>query len=156
FTITTSPVFVGGTVRVDASAGGVTRSVFLNLAPDPTAPPLLSSVTLASASVVGGNSVSGAVFLRTAAPAGGVSVTLGPSNLIARPQAVGPVPAGATSAGFTVTTSTVTADTAVTITASFDTTRSVGLTVLRSAAPPPTPGTPSLQSPTDRATVSQP
>ena len=156
FTITTSRVLVGTTVRIDATAGGVTRSQFLNLAPDPNAPPLLSSVTLAAASVVGGNSVSGTVFLSSPAPAGGVSVTLSTSSLIARPQPVVTVPAGSSSASFTVATSTVTANTPVTITASFDVSRSASLTVLRSAAPPPTPGTPSLLSPADQATVSQP
>src|SRR5438874_294969 len=124
FTITTSRVLVGTTVRIDATAGGVTRSQFLNLAPDPNAPPLLSSVTLAAASVVGGNSVSGTVFLSSPAPAGGVSVTLSTSSLIARPQPVVTVPAGSSSASFTVATSTVTANTPVTITASFDVSRS--------------------------------
>src|SRR5206468_8552271 len=76
FTITTSPVLVGATVRVDATAGGVTRSQFINLGPDPNAAPLLSSVTLASASVTGGNSVSGTVFLSSPAPTGGVTVTI--------------------------------------------------------------------------------
>src|SRR5207249_3671394 len=46
FTITTSPVVIGATVRINATAGGVTRSAFINLGPDPNAPPLLASVTL--------------------------------------------------------------------------------------------------------------
>src|SRR5262245_18699297 len=45
FTITSSPVSLGTTVEVDATAGGVTKSVFINVAPDPNAPPLLSAVT---------------------------------------------------------------------------------------------------------------
>ena len=157
FTITSSPVSLGTTVEVDATAGGVTKSVFINVAPDPNAPPLLSSVTLASPTVVGGNSVSGTVTLSGPAPAGGASVTLSTSNLVAKPQPVVNLPAGATSAGFTVTTSTVTANTAVTITAILGSaSKSVALTVTRSAAPPPTPGTPSLVSPADRASVAQP
>src|SRR5205807_10620835 len=76
-------VVVGTTVRIDATAGGVTRSQFLNLAPDPNAPPLLSSVTLAAASVVGGNSVSGTVFLSSPAPAGDrKSTRLNSSHLV--------------------------------------------------------------------------
>ena len=67
------------------------------------------------------------------------------------------MPAGATSAAFTVTTSTVTANTSVTITAVLGRRgEPVALTVTRSAAPPPTPGTPSLVSPADRASVAQP
>jgi hypothetical protein len=131
--------------------------VFINVAPDPNAPPLLSTVTLASPTVVGGNSVSGTVLLSVPAPAGGASVTLSTSNLVARPQPVVNVPAGATSAGFAVTTSTVTANTPVTITASLGSvTKSVALTVTRGEAPPPTLGTPSLVSPADRASVAQP
>ena len=160
FTITTSPVAIGGTVRIDATAGGVTRSAFIDLAPDPNAPPLLASVTLAAASVTGGNSVSGTVFLNGTAPAGGVSVTLSTSNLSARPQPVVTVPAGQGSASFTVTTSPVSTNTLVTITAFLgNATRSASLTVLPGAAPPPTPGTlgtPSLVNPADRATVTQP
>src|SRR5262249_19712646 len=72
-------------------------------------------------------------------------------------QPVVTVPAGATSAGFTVTTSTVTANTPVTITGILGgVSKSAALTVTPSAAPPPTPGTPSLISPADRASVAQP
>src|SRR5215813_4424610 len=152
FTITTSPVTIGRTVSVTASAGGVSRTVFLNLAPDPNAPPLLSSVALASASVTGGNGVSGSVFLSSPAPAGGVTVTLSTSNLVARPPPIVAVPAGLTSAGFTVTTSTVTNNTPVTITAILgSTTRTASLTVLAGAAPPPPPPPP---PPGQTATVS--
>jgi len=163
FTITTNPVLVGATVQVDATAGGVTRSQFINLGPDPNAAPLLSSVTLASASVTGGSSVSGTVFLSSPAPTGGVTVTIATSNLVAQPQPIATVLAGQSSASFTVTTSAVTANTPVTITASFGATaRSASLTVLAGAAPPPppppsgTPGTPSLLSPATDATVAQP
>src|SRR5262245_53003054 len=158
FTITTSPVSLGTTVRVNATAGGVTRSVFINLAPDPNAPPLLASVTLGATSVTGGSSVPGTVTLNGTAPAGGVSVTLSTSNLSAASvPGIVSVPAGASSAGFTVSTSAVTANTTVTITAFLGaTSRSASLTVLRAGAPPSAPGTPSLLSPADRATVAQP
>src|SRR5262249_2950085 len=116
FTITSSSVSLGTTVEVDATAGGVTKSVFINVAPDPNAPPLLSAVTLASPTVVGGNSVSGTVLLSGPAPAGGASVTLSTSNLVAKPQPVVNVPAGATAAGFAVTTSALTAKTPGTVT----------------------------------------
>src|SRR5262249_16875724 len=80
-------------------------------------------------------------------------------NLIARPQPIVTVPAGQTSATFTVTTSAVTANTPVTITAQFgNAAPAASLTVLAGAAPPPTgaPGTPTLLTPADRATVTQP
>src|SRR5262245_11865636 len=161
FNITTSPVSVATTARVDATAGGVTRSQFINLGPDPNAPPLLSSVSMAAPSVTGGSSITGTVFLSAPAPAGGVTVTLSTSNLVAKPQPIVTVPAGATSATFTVTTSTVTANTPITITAIFFPAQpTTTFTVLAGAAPPPpgtgTPGTPSLLSPADRATVAQP
>src|SRR5262249_17830760 len=108
---------------------------------------------LASATVVGGNSVSGTVLLSGPAPAGGASVTLSTSNLVAKPPPVVNVPAGATSAGFTVTTSTVTANTPVTITAILG---AVSKSVPPRGAPPPTPRPPSLVSPADRASVAQP
>ena len=148
FTITSSSVSLGTTVEVDATAGGVTKSVFINVAPDPNAPPLLSAVTLASPTVVGGNSVSGTVLLSGPAPAGGASVTLSTSNLVARPQPVVNVPAGATSAGFTVTTSTVTANTPVTITAILgNTSKSVGLTVTPRGGPATWAGHPEPRQP---------
>src|SRR5262249_45888434 len=150
FTITTSPVVVGTTVRVDATAGGVTKSQFINVGPDPNAPPLLSSVTLAAASVSGGTSVAGTVLLSGAAPARarGVPGTLAPSNRVAKPHPLARVPAGPTSASFTVPPRAVSTNAPVTITASFGATaRTASLTVLAGAAPPPpapgTPGTPS-------------
>src|SRR3989442_6288037 len=161
FTVTVGPVSIGATVRLDATAGGVRRSQFINLGPDPNAPPLLASVTLAAASVTGGNSVSGTVFLSGPAPTGGVTVTLSTSNLVARPQPIVTVLAGQSSANFTVTTSPVTTNTPVTITAFFGSAApSASLTVLAGAAPPPppsgAPGTPSLLSPANQATVAQP
>jgi hypothetical protein len=158
FTITTAPVLTATTVRIDASAGGVTKSVFLNLGPDPNAPPLLSSITLNATTVVGGNNVIGTVFLSAPAPAGGASVTLSTSNFSAgQAQPVVIVAAGQTSANFTVTTFSVSANTTVTITAFLGSaSRSTALTVTQGSAPPPTPGTPSLLSPANAAQVTQP
>jgi hypothetical protein len=158
FTITTSPVNVATGVSITATAGGVTRSAFINLGPDPNAALALTSVTLSVAGVTGGNSVSGTVFLNANAPPGGASVTLATSNLsAAKVPPVVLVPAGLGFASFTVTTSPVSADTPVTITGFFgSSTQSANLTVMRSAAPPPTPGTPSLLAPADRATPAQP
>src|SRR5262249_21678338 len=138
FPITTSPVAVGTAVSINATAGGVTKTVFINVAPNPNAALALTSVTLSVGGVNGGNSVPGTVFLNANAPAGGASVTLATSNLSAAqvPQVV-VVPAGLSFASFSVTTSPVSADTVVTITGSLGaSTQSAPLTVL-AAAPPP-------------------
>src|SRR5262245_38191272 len=147
FTITTSPVSTGVSVRLDASAGGVTKSAFITLGPDPNAPPALQSVTLSVSGVTGGNSVSGTVFLNATAPAGGASVTLATSNAAAaRVPPIVTVPAGQGFASFTVTTFPVATNTPVTITGVFGSaTQSAPLTVMPSAPPPP-PATASLSA----------
>lgn len=130
FSIGTRPVTVTQFARVDAEAGGVTKSWFLSVAPNPNAPPLLQSVSLNPTSVAGGTSSTGTVFLSSAAPANGVSVTLSTSNLnVARPPPIVLVPAGATSATFGVTTFAVSSTTSATITAMSDVSRSATLTV---------------------------
>jgi hypothetical protein len=136
--------------NVFASAGGVTKSVFVNVSPDPNAPPLLQSMTITPASVSGGTNATGTVFLSSPAPAGGISVTLSTSNSAAATvPGIVSVPGGQTSANFTVTTFAVANNTSVTITAFYDTTTSANLTVTAGAPPSPTPGlpAPSLISP---------
>jgi hypothetical protein len=71
--------------NVFASAGGVTKSIFVNVSADPNAPPLLQSMTITPASVSGGTNATGTVFLSAPAPAGGISVTL--LRVIGRSQA---------------------------------------------------------------------
>src|SRR3954447_12761527 len=79
FPITTSATSVFTTVEVDASAGGVTRSAFVNLAAGPTAPSLVS-LAISPTSVPGGTTATGTVQLSSAAPSGGLSVTLSTGN----------------------------------------------------------------------------
>src|SRR4051794_25005404 len=140
FPITTSATSVFTTVEVDATAGGVTRSAFVNLAAGPTAPSLVS-LTVTPTSVPGGTHATGTVQLSSAAPSGGISVTLATGNSsAAQPPPIVTVPAGQTQANFTVTTSPVTANTQVTLTAfSGSTTRSSTFTVTSASAPPPPP-----------------
>src|SRR3954447_19556361 len=140
FPITTTATSVFTTVEVDASAGGVTRSAFINLAAGATAPSLVS-LAVAPASVAGGSNATGTVTLSSAAPSGGVSVTLATGNAsVAQPPPIVTVPAGQTQASFTVTTSPVTANTQDTLTAfSGSTTRSSTFTVTSASAPPPPP-----------------
>ena len=105
-------------------------------APTPT-PLTLSSLTLASSSVVGGNSVQGTVRLSAAAPAATV-VTLASSNAAATVPASVTVAAGASSANFTVSTTTVSATMSATISGTLNgITRSATLTINPVAAPPP-------------------
>jgi hypothetical protein len=151
FTIGTSAVSglpTGG--NVFASAGSVTRSIFVNVSPDPNAPPLLQSMTISPTTVSGGTSATGTVFLSAPAPAGGISVTLATSNAsVARVPGIVSVAGGQTSASFTVTTFAVANNTLVTITAFFDTTTSANLTVTAGAASPTPPPSPTpLASPT--------
>ena len=157
FTITTSAVASFSTVRIDAGAGGVTKSEFINLAASPNPPAGLQSVALGAGSVTGGATVTGTVALSGNAPAGGVSVTLATSNSsAAQVPPVVAVPAGQSQATFTVTTVGVSTNTSVTITGFLGSaTRSATLTVLAGSSAPP-PGTPSLVSPADAATVPQP
>lgn len=106
----------------------------------PTPAPLsLASLTLASSSVVGGNSVQGTVRLSAAAPSATV-VNLASSNAAASVPASVTVAAGATSASFTVGTTAVTATTSAIISGTFNgVTRSATLTINPTAAPPPPP-----------------
>jgi len=93
--------------------------------------PTLSSVSLASSSVVGGNAVSGTATLSSAAPSGGVTITLGSSNAtVANVPGTATVTAGATSGTFSVSTTAVGSSTPIVITATFSgTSRTANLTV---------------------------
>jgi hypothetical protein len=137
FAITTTATSVFTTVEVDASAGGVTRSAFINLAAGPTAPSLVS-LSIAPSSVAGGSSATGTVALSSAAPSGGLSVTLATGNSsAAQVPPIVSVPAGQSQASFPVTTSSVAASTPVTITAfSGSTTRTATVTVTPASIPP--------------------
>jgi hypothetical protein len=149
FAIGTSPVTglpTGG--NVFAGAGGVTKSIFVNVSADPNAPPLLQSMAITPASVSGGTNATGTVFLSAPAPAGGISVTLATSNAnVARAPGIVSVPGGQTSASFTIMTFAVGNNTSVTITAFFDTTVSANLTVTAGAPPPPSPTPPASPTP---------
>ena len=105
-------------------------------APAPT-PLTLSSLTLASSSVVGGNSVQGTVRLSAVAPVA-TTVALASSNAAASVPASVTVAAGAASANFTINTTTVSATASATISGTLDgITRSAILTINPVASPPP-------------------
>ena len=78
--------------------------------------PILFSLALNTDGIVGGNSVTGKLTLKQAAPAGGVDVTLVSEDTgLVRPPAKVLVPEGAADATFTITTSPVTVPTRVVI-----------------------------------------
>ena len=114
------------------------------------AAPSVSTVAVAPASVVGGVSATGTVTLSSAAPTGGLVVTLTSSNTAASVPANVTVAGGATTTTFPTATSMVTAQTAITITAAAGgVTRTATLTV-NPAATGPLPA-PTMVSPSNDA-----
>jgi hypothetical protein len=97
----------------------------------PPSAPTLSAMTLSPASVVGGNVSQGTATLTSAAPSGGLVVTLSSNapSTAAVPASI-TVAAGSNRATFAVSTTAVTASTSVTITGTGGgTTRAANLTV---------------------------
>ena len=102
FTIATAVVATRTVVTISITGGGVTRSADLVVHPSL---PTLTGFSVNPTSVPGGTSSTGTVTLDSAAPAGGLAVSLS-SNLpgSASVPATVTVPVGATSSSFTVTT----------------------------------------------------
>ncbi|MDX6591727.1 MAG: hypothetical protein QOJ13_923 [Gaiellales bacterium] len=104
FSVTTRPVTVLTRVVILASRS-MTNRITLELLP----PGSLQSLSLNPSTTTGGTPVTGTVTLSSAAPAGGVVVSLlSHDTTVATVPAGVTVPAGATSATFTVTTKTPT------------------------------------------------
>ncbi len=133
FKITTGSVPIETSVRVDATLGGITKSVFVNVSPNPNDPPLLEDLTVTPSSVRGGTNATGTVTLSTPAPPGGIFVTLSTDNTsVAQVPPIVAVPGGQTAANFTVTTFPVSNNTVVAITAFYGSgSQSADLTVTR-------------------------
>lgn len=118
-------------VRVAVTAAASLVVSFAFVAPVAAPAPVLASLTLAPASVVGGVANStGTVTITGAAPAGGAIVTLTSSNPAAAtvPASV-TIAVGASTATFTVTSLAVSANTTVTVTGNYGATQSANLTV---------------------------
>ena len=116
FSISTTGVASSTPVTISATYAGVTKTVTLTLNP-----PALYALTLSPGSIVGPlPTTSNWVTLDGPAPAGGITVTLTPSNdTISMPPSV-LVPAGATrSPNFTINTQAVSVLTYATVTASY-------------------------------------
>ena len=127
FTVTTSAVATSTSVTISGAYGGGTQTATLTVIP-----PVLSSLTLNPTSVVGGplGPSTGTVTLNAPAPAGGAQVALSSSNPSAAsvPPTV-TIPAGTTSATFTVTTNPVIGSTTVTISGSYNGTKTATLNI---------------------------
>ncbi len=135
FTVTGHAVVADELVSIRASAGGY---LAIGATVAVAQPPTLASLTLDTASVVGGKSATGAVALSGAGAAcQAQTVTLSSSDDgVASVPASVTVPAGADGATFTIATRAVTSTTAVTIVASLNgTSRSATLTVNPPAPP---------------------
>jgi len=133
FTVSTASVTAPTSLTISGAFGGTARSATLTVTPPPAPPPpaSLSTVAVNPTSVTGGTSSQGTVTLTSAAPSGGLVVSLSSSNTAAAtvPPSVS-VAQGATSASFVIPTSAVTSSTSATITASAGgVTRTATLTV---------------------------
>jgi hypothetical protein len=137
FTVSTASVTASTSLTISGAFGGTARSATLTVTPPPAPPPpaSLSAVSVNPTSVTGGTSSQGTVTLTSAAPFGGLVVSLSSSNTGAAtvPSSVS-VAQGATSATFAIPTSAVTTSTAATITASAG---GVARTTTLTVTPPP-------------------
>ncbi|HEX4039285.1 MAG TPA: choice-of-anchor D domain-containing protein [Acidobacteriaceae bacterium] len=115
FTATTAAVTSAQTATLTASAGGVSRTFAISLT---SAPAALSALSCASSSETGAASDVCTVTLTTAAPSGGLAVSLASNNSAVTVPASVTVPAGSITASFTATTAAVTSAQTATLTAS--------------------------------------
>ena len=104
--------------------------------PGPVGPATLNSLSISPATVMGGQTATGAVSLTGAAPASGAVVSLTSANPAAAVPGSVTVPAGSSSASFIVTTTTVSAMTAGNITASYSGVNKSAPITVNPAAPP--------------------
>lgn len=110
FSVKTVAVATNQIATLTASQGGVHKTATISVSA-----PTLKSVALSPASVAPGKTSKGTVTISSAAPTGGLVITLSSSLPAATPPTTVTIAAGKTSATFTVKTSTVSARTTVTI-----------------------------------------
>ncbi|HWA82776.1 MAG TPA: hypothetical protein VG820_05055 [Fimbriimonadaceae bacterium] len=115
FNITTSPLTSDATSTIGAVLGASSAQADLTVLA-----PTIQSITIGSGTVVGGNTIQGAVTLTGKAPSGGAVIALQSSNtaVATTPSSV-TIPANQTTVNFTVTTHIVSNDTNVTITGTY-------------------------------------
>lgn len=112
FTIKTVAVGIQTVATLTASHGAVSKSAFLTVDA-----PSLKSLTLAPATVAGGKSCTGTITISSAAPAGGLVISLSSSQSSATVPTKITIPAGKTSCTFPIQTASVPEKTTVTISA---------------------------------------
>jgi hypothetical protein len=128
FSITTRPVASQTQVTIMARLGNSSRQVTLTVLP-----PSIQSLSISPSTVRGGSNATGIVTLNAPAPPGGAVVPLRSSNsTVATVPASVTIPAGQTTAQFTVrTTRPSSSSVSVTITATYNGSRSAQLNVTR-------------------------
>ena len=112
FSIPTSVVTASQTCTITATLGRSSQTAQITLIP-------ALQLTLASSSVVGGNSVNGTVTIADSAPIVGATVNLQSNNTTAKVPYGVSIPSGQNSASFAITTAAVTAARTLTITATY-------------------------------------
>jgi RHS repeat-associated protein len=127
FAITTTSPDADTSVTISATLRQ-TRTTIITVRATPVE---LQSLSITPANMVGGaQQATGTLTLSANAPTGGATVALSSSDTsVATVPATVVVPAGTNSASFTITTVTVTSNTPVTISGSYGTTQSAGVTV---------------------------
>ena len=115
FTVNTITVASNVTATVKATVGAAYQTANLTIEA-----PKLKALVLSPTSVIGGKSVLARLTLTSAAPVGGLTITVSASSSgVTAPETVR-IPVGATSATFTVKTKAVTTTTAKTLSASLN------------------------------------
>ena len=141
FTVGTVSVTASTLATITAAFGGATRSATLTVTPTAVPPPPVgpASLSVSPATVEGGNSAVGTIFLTLGAPTGGLVVSLSSSNIAAATvPATTTVPGGLSSSTFPITPLVAAGTRTATITASANgISRTATLTVNGSTAPPP-------------------
>ncbi|MDR3692251.1 MAG: hypothetical protein P4L46_22910 [Fimbriimonas sp.] len=113
FLVSTSVVTSSITATIGATQGSLNFTAKLAINPGN-----LSGILISPSIVVGGQTASGTVTLKSAAPSGGAKVNLSSNNPSATVPATVSIPAGTTSSTFKITTISVTSNVFVSITAS--------------------------------------
>ena len=125
FSVATSPVNANVSATLTGTAGGISKTSTLTV----TAA-VLSTLTMAPISVVGGAPSTGTIMLSGKAGPGGAVVALSSGSSSAVVPATATVPAGGTTATFVVKTTTVSSNTTVSITGTLNgASLSTGLTI---------------------------
>ncbi len=136
FMVTTRSAAQTSSVTISATAGGVSRSAVLTVAPAASSSPTVTGLSLSPDTVVEGSNSTGTVTLNAAAPTGGlvVSLTSGNASAATVPASV-TVSAGADAASFTVSSGTTTSTSSSVITASAGGVSATALFTVTSANP---------------------